>query len=72
MPENKKVKYNVKINGTNFNKAAVAEMTKEEFVKMHMAVDEVFPGAKDKEKMLSDAYALLTAKKEKAVDLEKK
>lgn len=57
MPENK-TKGSIRINGTTFNKAGVASMSKEEFVASYLKVDEVFRGldAIAKERRLMEVY----------------
>lgn len=57
-------KNSLRINGTSFNKQAVALMKKEDFIKRYLPIEAVMPNpdAKKREEQLGEAYDLLTKK----------
>lgn len=59
-----KVKNSVRIDGTTFNKLAVANMSKEEFVSEFMKHSHVFPSLEQdkKQKRLADVYTDIKGK----------
>lgn len=57
-------KNSLRINGSTFNKVAVAQMSKEEFIKRYLPIESVMPNAdlKKRESQLAEAYEVLTKK----------